>query len=116
MMMCFGRELFGKTRQYSRRALVQKDLRRTWAKVTEVAFQPYTRHLCNRAGELDPHRAAAHKNEREHLLNQGLIRIPARGETLRFFKSCQQPGANFVRLMERIEPGRDLFPFLVAKV
>src|SRR5271156_4536652 len=112
MMMCFGRELFSKTRQYSRGAFVQKDLRRTWAKVTEVAFQPHTRHLCNGAGELDPHRAAAHKNEREHLLNQGLIRIPARGEALRLFKSRQQLGANFICLMERIEPGSDLLPIL----
>src|ERR1700722_16633676 len=116
MMMCLGREPFGKTRKYSRSAFVEQDLRRTRAKMPEVAFQRHTCHLSNRAGKLDPHRAAAPKNEREHFLNQGLIRIPARRETLRLFKRRQQPGANCVCLLERIEPGSHLLPLLVAKV
>src|ERR1700677_4279481 len=111
MTMRFGRELFDEARQDSRSALVQQDLRRTRAKMAKVAFKRHTGHLRNRAGEFapdraaacDPDRAAAYKNESEHLLNYGLIRIPAGGKTLCLFKHRQQLAANFICLLERVE-------------
>ena len=77
----------------------------------EVARERLARDLGERAGQLDAGGTAADDHEGEQVALLGAVRL-----TLGGLEREEHPAADLERVLERLQPGRDGLPLLVAEV
>ena len=109
--MRVGGQILGEAWQDARTRFDQHDARLARVDAAKIVGQRFTREFGDRAGELDPGRAAADDDE-------GQLRRAQRSVALAFgaLEGHQNSPAHRGRVLERLEAGREALPFVMAEI